>query len=343
MSGLVFRPFFCYLSDRMNRLRKWLWSSVLAASLTAFLPHAEAMVRPMHSPDPITAGIGQPSFPECLPSVGMAAEKETLILADDSGCLWMAEYAGKNPYTGEDVYVLSPLGLYVAVFMAVPERPTDRTLVRIEMEFHFPAEVRPETRRQWMDYIENTWRGVHGRYLVLVSAKEARASGLTINEVHIMTGKEWAEQDAITPGVEAWAGDNDVWLAHSSDGQTIAHEAGHLMGLLHWPRYLARVETRLVTGKDLADLVSSSIRRYRKNIDGGKPFKVTSDGAKMYRVEVFEYEPMEEYQKSIMAYGARTHGDTVLESDIKNVLDFANSKGRLTPITRDQFINRIAP
>jgi len=88
----------------MNRLQKWLF--FLSVAAFAWLPQAGAMVRPFHQSDFTSSSISQPDF--------QAAETETLIVADESGCLWLAEYAGTNPYTGENVYVLSPLGLQMA-------------------------------------------------------------------------------------------------------------------------------------------------------------------------------------------------------------------------------------
>jgi len=84
-----------------TRLNKWFFFLSVAAFV--WLPRADAMVHPMNSPAQVTAAITQALFPE--------VEQGALIVEDAAGNLWMAEYVGKNPYNGEDVYVLSPLGL----------------------------------------------------------------------------------------------------------------------------------------------------------------------------------------------------------------------------------------
>ncbi|MEI6789437.1 MAG: hypothetical protein WCL49_13250, partial [bacterium] len=81
-----------------TRLNKWFFFLSVAAFV--WLPRADAMVHPMNSPAQVTAAITQALFPE--------VEQGALIVEDAAGNLWMAEYVGKNPYNGEDVYVLSP-------------------------------------------------------------------------------------------------------------------------------------------------------------------------------------------------------------------------------------------
>ncbi|MEK7992302.1 MAG: hypothetical protein AAB403_00715, partial [Planctomycetota bacterium] len=81
-----------------TRLNKWLF--FLSVAAFAWLPQAEAMIQPLRQSSFTTAAISQPLFPE--------TEQGALIVEDAAGNLWLAAYVGKNPYNGEDVYVLSP-------------------------------------------------------------------------------------------------------------------------------------------------------------------------------------------------------------------------------------------
>jgi len=121
----------------MNRLQKWLF--FLSVAAFAWLPQAGAMVRPFHQSDFTSSSISQPDF--------QAAETETLIVADESGCLWLAEYAGTNPYTGENVYVLSPLGLRDVVGndeSGRPMFPDDPEFLRRQNQLEWEAQRRSQ-------------------------------------------------------------------------------------------------------------------------------------------------------------------------------------------------------
>ena len=73
----------------------------LRSELAAYLPPSPATLP--------TTELGAPATD--LPGSAMAAETETLLLEDADGNLYLASYAGQNPYNGADVYALSPLGL----------------------------------------------------------------------------------------------------------------------------------------------------------------------------------------------------------------------------------------
>lgn len=78
----------------MNRLRTWL--AFLALAVAAWLPQADAMIRPLHpTGGDLSSAVSAPVLP--------TAEKETYIL--------VYVYDSENPYNGVFCYVQSPLGL----------------------------------------------------------------------------------------------------------------------------------------------------------------------------------------------------------------------------------------
>ena len=99
-------------------LKAWLFS--LSVAGLVWLPTtASAVVTPL----PLHQSESAAQVSDLAPAADQAAETEDFLVADSDGQVWLAVYVGKNPYTGEKVFVLSPLGLQAPGGGAMIPRP----------------------------------------------------------------------------------------------------------------------------------------------------------------------------------------------------------------------------
>ena len=93
------------LAFRYPRPMSMTWTTPLRGLLAALLSAACLAVPTVADAMLVTA---RPSAAVDLEPATVAAETESLIVADADGNLWLAAYEGKNPYNGADVYALAP-------------------------------------------------------------------------------------------------------------------------------------------------------------------------------------------------------------------------------------------